>query len=125
VVSISTPLKDKVLSYQDLENLPIVCLEENTSTRKYIEDFLKEKQVTIQPEFALATSDMLIQFAMRNLGIACVVEDFALEKIKSGELFRLKFEEEIPAREFCIIYDEKVPSTKAAKALLDKMLQEK
>ncbi len=118
-------LKDKVLSYQDLENLPIVCLEENTSTRKYIEDFLKEKQVTIQPEFALATSDMLIQFAMRNLGIACVVEDFALEKIKSGELFELKFEEEIPTREFCIIYDEKVPCTKAAKELLSRMLQEK
>ena len=116
-------LKDRVLSYQDLENLPIVCLEENTSTRKYVEEFLKEKQVTIQPEFALATSDMLIQFAVRNLGIACVVEDFALEKLKTGELFELKFEEDIPGRDFCVVYDEKVPCTKAAKELLTRLLR--
>ena len=53
----------------------------NTSTRTYVEQFLASKQVTIRPEFELATSDMLIQFAVRNLGIASVVRNFAEEHL--------------------------------------------
>ncbi|MBO5372131.1 MAG: LysR family transcriptional regulator [Lachnospiraceae bacterium] len=118
-------LKNRVLSYRELENLPIVCLEENTSTRRFVEEFLKEQEVTIQPEFELATSDMLIQFAVRNLGVASVVEDFAFDKIQSGELFQLQFENDIPYRDFCVVYDAKVPCTRAAKELLSRLLQGK
>ena len=34
-----------------------------------------------------------------------MVEDFAGEYLKSGELFTLKFEHEIPKRQFCIVTD--------------------
>lgn len=115
-------LKGRKLSYAELEKLPIVCLEENTSTRRYVEDFLRKFDVKIQPEFELATSNMLIQFAVRSLGIACVVRDFAQEKLESGELFELYFESEIPPREICIVYDEKVPRTRAAEKLLGYLL---
>lgn len=115
-------LKGRILSYRELEELPIVCLEGSTSTRSYVEEFLHGMDVEIQPEFELATSNMLIQFAGRSLGIASVVRDFALEKIESGELFELQFEKQIPPRDFCIVYDEKIPRTKVAEKLLDKLL---
>lgn len=56
-------LKERMLGYEELMKLPVMCLEGNTSTRTYVEQFLASKQVTIRPEFELATSDMLIQFA--------------------------------------------------------------
>lgn len=115
-------LKGKVLRYQELEHLPIVCLEGNTSTRSYVEQFLSTRNVTIQPEFELATSDMLIQFASRSLGVASVVSEFAKEKISVGELFELKFEEKIPSRDICVVYNEKIPRTQAAEKLLEKLL---
>ena len=43
--------------------------------------------MTVSPEFELATSDMLIQFALRNLGIASVMEEFAKEYEEDGRLF--------------------------------------
>ena len=49
--------------------------------------FLEEEGVTVSPEFELATSDMLIQFALRNLGIASVMEEFAKEYEEDGRLF--------------------------------------
>lgn len=116
-------LKGGKLSYKELEHMPIMCLEGSTSTRKYVEEFLMGEGVQLRPEFELATSDMLIQFARRSLGIASVVEDFALEGIESGELFRLEFNKGIPKREFCIVWDERVPLTAAAEKLLD-FLQE-
>lgn len=111
-------LKGKKLSYSVLKDYPVMCLEGSTSTRYYVEQFLKEQDVSISPEFELATSDMLIQFAIRNLGVASVVRDFALEYVKAGELFELEFDKEIPPRQFCIISDERIPMSAAASKLL-------
>lgn len=112
-------LKGKKLSYRNLSELPVICLDTSTSTRHYVEHFLKEKDVALRPEFELATSDMLIQFAVRNLGIAGVVRDFAEKYLESGELFLLQFDAEIPRRQFCIVSDERIPMSAAAGRLLD------
>lgn len=112
-------LREEKLNYHILEQHAVMCLEGSTSTRHYVEQFLESQGVCIKPEFELATSDMLIQFAIRNLGIASVVSDFAEEYIKNGELFQLEFETEIPGREFCIVSDERIPMSAAAAKLLD------
>lgn len=112
-------LKGKLLSYKDLEQLPIMCLEGSTSTRSYVEHFLKEQDVELHPEFELATSNMLIQFALRGLGIASVMREFAQEYIDRGELFELTFDRRIPKREFCIITDERIPQSAASRKFLE------
>lgn len=115
-------LKDRKLSYRELTKLPVMCLEGSTSTRRYVEEFLAAQQVKLNPEFELATSDMLIQFAVRNLGIASVVKDFAEDYLKSGELFVLEFEEKVPTRQFCIVSDERIPISAAAGRLLSDLM---
>lgn len=117
-------LKGRVLSYQELEKFPVMYLEGTTSTRKYVEQFLLDQGVVLNPEFELATSEMLVQFAVRNLGIASVVEDFARKKIEQGELFELTFEQEIPTRQFCIVTNERLPVSPAAEKLLRFLLSE-
>lgn len=111
-------LKEKILKFKELEKLPIMYLEGRTSSRTYVEDFLKQKEVVLHPEFELATTGMLIQFALKSLGVASVVKDFALEGIASGELFQMKFEQEIPKREFCVATNERIPISSAAETLM-------
>ena len=114
-------LKGKRLEYKELEKLPTICLEHNTSTRRFIDAFLQANQVELQPEFELAMSDIIVKFAGRNLGIGCVVRDFAKEALASGELFELQFDRELPKRHFCIITGNNNPISTAARELL-KML---
>jgi len=57
--------KNKTLDLQELEKLPLITLERNTSTRTSMNDFLREKGIVMKPEFELSTSDMIVQFAMR------------------------------------------------------------
>ena len=111
--------KDKKLDFTDLERMPIICLEHNTSTRRYIDEFLKTKKVILNPEFELATSDTIVQFSIRNMGIGCVVENFAEKYIESDELFKLQFKQKIPKRRICVATSKKIPITNAAKKLLD------
>lgn len=114
-------LKGQMLQLSDLSLLPIICLEQNTSTRRYIDEYLKMNGVVLYPEFELATSDMIVQFTLRNLGIGSVVRNFAQRYLDTGELFELKFQEKIPKRNICIVSSDKNPMSTAARALLDMM----
>lgn len=110
-------LKERKLDYRELEELPLICLEGNTSTRKYVDRYLENNGVIITPEFELATSDMIVQFVMRNLGIGCVVEDFAKKQIENGDLIRLDFKVPIPERDMCLIVDQRSTMSVAAAKL--------
>ena len=95
--------KNRTLDLSVLETLPLICLEGNTSSKHYMEDFLSKNNVSLKPEFELATSDMIIQFALRSLGIGCVVKDFALPYLQSGKLFALRFNQMIPKRNLLLV----------------------
>ena len=113
------PYKNRMLDLQELEHMPIICLEGETSSRSYIDNFLRQNHVEIKPEFELATSDMIVQFTLRNLGVGCVVRDFAREYLDSGQLFELRFNQIIPKRHFCVVTDGKNPISAAAQNLLE------
>lgn len=113
--------KNKTLDLQELEGLPMIFLEENTSTRSYMNDYLLENGVVLQPEFELATSDMVVQFALRNLGVGCVVRDFAREALESGRLFELRFNKMIPKRSICVVKSGRAVLPAAAAKLLEIM----
>lgn len=110
--------KNRMLDLQELERLPIISLEGNTSTGKYMSEFLHRNEVELHPEFELATSDMIVQFALRSLGIGSVVRDFAQTYLEDGRLFELRFNKIIPKRQICVVTDEKAFISGAAKALL-------
>ena len=106
-----------------MEKVPLIMLDQDTSTRRYVQRFLKQRKVFVHPEFELATSDMIVQFALRNLGVGSVVRDFAKKELDSRELIELKLEEQLPQREFFVVTEEKGSSSLAAQELL-RMLSE-
>lgn len=110
--------KNRMLDLQELEKMPIIFLEGATSTRSNMDSFLQKNHVEIQPEFELATSDMIVQFALRNLGVGCIVRDFAQEYLDSGQLFELRFNKIIPRRQFCVVTGRKAPLSAAARNML-------
>ncbi|MBD5549214.1 MAG: LysR family transcriptional regulator [Lachnospiraceae bacterium] len=110
--------KNRMLDFKELESLPIISLEGNTSTKNYMDAFLLHSGVELRPEFELATSDMIVQFALRSLGVGSVVRDFAAEYLENGRLFELRFNKMIPKREICVVTDAGGPISRAAEELL-------
>lgn len=107
-------LASKKLALSELSNYPVIMLERNTSTRQYIDNFLSTNGVSIIPEIELATSDLLVQFARRGLGISCVVRSFAEADLENGSLFELSLEAEIPPRQIGIVKLRNTPLSAAA-----------
>jgi len=103
----------------ELASYPLICLEQNTSSRRHVDMFFASHNLKLSPEFELATSDLIVEFVKRNLGIGCVVENFARDAIAAGIICELPAAEPIPERNIRVICSGKAPTTKAASALLE------
>ena len=114
-------LEGRELDYRELKDYPCIFLEKKTSTRRFMDQYLEKEGVALEPEFELATSDMIVQFARRNMGIGCVMEGFAEDAIMRGEVFRLKFKQEMPLRHMCVVTGESSLISMPGRRLLDMM----
>ena len=112
-------LKGKKLDYSILGSMPCIFLEKNTSTRAFMDAFLSAKGMELTPEFELATSDMIVQFAKRNMGVGCVMDGFAKDAIAKGEVFELDFKEKMPLRHICVVTGENSLISLAGRKLLN------
>nr|WP_312580017.1 LysR family transcriptional regulator [Sedimentibacter sp.] len=115
-------LRGRSVELSELNNYPIISLENKTSTRKYVDDFLKKNGVILNPEFELAMSHMIVQFAKMSLGVGCVVRNFAEEMIADNELFELKLKNPVPERNICVVTKDGIPISPSGKKLLDMLM---
>lgn len=109
----------KSIGAEDLTGYPIMMLSGRTSTREYVRSMLGPDFP--KPDIELATSDLLLAFALRGIGIASIVEDFAAEPIKSGKLVKLNMEKPLPPRRFMLVYLKKLPLGAAAKQIISEI----
>ena len=101
-----------------LTDMPYIMIEGKTSSRLVIDKYLSDCGVEIRPEIELATSDLILEFAKKGMGLAFIMEDFAKEAIAAGELIKIKLTPEMPARNFNIVTMANVLQHSAAIKLL-------
>ncbi|MFT3951330.1 MAG: LysR family transcriptional regulator [Oscillospiraceae bacterium] len=116
-------IEHTVLPLRELEKLPVICLEKTTSARRAADEFLLENGVRLAPEIELATSELIVKFAQRSLGVGIVVRAFAAGEIEAGRLFALRLEKPFPPREICVVTNEKATMSVAAQKLHRLMLE--
>ncbi|MDD4796829.1 MAG: LysR family transcriptional regulator, partial [Eubacteriales bacterium] len=90
------------LSAAQLETLPLILLEGGTSTRAYVDAHFRALGIALVPEFKLATSSLIVQFVQRNLGIGCVVRDFARDALSRGAVQEVPLQQPLPGRQICV-----------------------
>lgn len=88
---------------KDIPSQELVLLEKGTSSRRYTDLQFEKRGCIASPKFELATSPLLVKFAQKNLGISCVVADFALEAIENGSVRKIKVKDPFEQRNLCIV----------------------
>lgn len=86
------------LGLSEIAELPLILLEEKANSRKYIEKYMSTKGIMIEPQIELGSHELLLEFAKYNLGVACVVKEFAREYLEGGEIVPIEMKERIPKR---------------------------
>jgi LysR family transcriptional regulator, transcriptional activator of the cysJI operon len=108
----------KPICFERLLELPLIFLEKKSNSRMYVERFIKKKGLQVSPVFELGSYDLVMNFAINNLGISCVIKEFAEEYLNSGVLHEVLLEEEIPSRSIGIVSLKSVPLSRAAEKFM-------
>ena len=107
-------LSRESIEFSEICKYPLIFLEPNSNSRKYVEKFFLSKGVKISPEFELGSYDLLLEFAKINLGVACVVKEFTKEYLDEGTIYQVKLKEDIPRRSIGICHLKSVPMSIAS-----------
>lgn len=110
-------LQDKKVSFRELLDYPILMLEKHTTTSEFLHSLFQQHELDLVPEIELTSNDLLLDLAKIGLGIA-FVPDYCMPKY-SDKLFCLDMENELPTRELAIVYNNRVPVSKATLEFLN------
>ena len=109
------------VSLQTLSRYPLMMLEKDNVTRSYIDDYLAENKVALQPEIEIGSMDFLIEFAKIGLGVALVIKNFIENELSCGLLNEVPVTPAIPARKIGIVMPKNLPLSIAAETFIDSL----
>lgn len=108
----------KSYTWEEMSKEPLILLEENSSSRHYINSQFEEKGIVLKPQIEIAAHDLLIRFASIHLGVSCVIEEFSKESLESGSIVRMPLTPPLPKRNIGYAYMQSAPLSVAAKEFL-------
>ncbi len=117
-------LKEKTLQLKDLQEYPLVMIEENTVFRKSLATYLQTVGVRLKPDTEACSFDLLKKLVVKGMGIGCVPREYCLAELESGELFELKTEPALPARGVGIVLANHLKLTYAMKQFVSSFNRE-
>ena len=91
-------LNDKVISLNELKNYPLIFQAKGSNTRNFLDNFLKEKNITLKPNIELASYSLVTEFCKAGFGIGYAVKEFVQKDLNEGKIFSIKIKENIPER---------------------------
>lgn len=101
-----------------LAGYPLMMMEKNNETRAYVDDWLADRQVVLQPEIEIGSLDFLIDFARIGLGVALVINNFVTEELRRGLFFEVPISPVIPPRKVGIVTPKNLPLSIAAETFI-------
>lgn len=109
-------LKGKMLTRRELASYPLIMLEKLSNTRRTTDEEFMRSGVVLDPEIALCSHDLMVDFARINLGISCVTREFTQ---LDGDLFELELDEPLPARKLCLCSLDSAAPSEAKRRFID------
>lgn len=114
-------LTDHPLTYQEVAQYPMICLENGTSGRLYLETLFASHGVHLQPDIELSSADLIIPMAEQNMGIGFVPRIFAEHSLRCKRVVELTFDEPFPARSICLLSDPQRPYSLACQKFMEEL----
>lgn len=98
------PLEDEIIKLSELVDYPILMLDKDNNSSKYLHSIFMKHSIDLIPNMELKDNDLLLDLAREGLGIAFVPE-YCLPKDEE-KLITIEMFETLPKRKIIAAYDE-------------------
>lgn len=102
-------LRGERISLKNLQEMPLLMIEENTVARHALTSFLNTLGISLYPDIEVANWDLMVKLAVKGMGVGCVPREYCLKQLESGELFELNTQPALPVRGVGIVLARNTP----------------
>lgn len=107
------------IKLKNIDQYPLLLLEDLSNTRRYIDDYAHHNGVVLKPIIELGSSDLLLDFARINLGLSYVIREFTKNNIDNKTVFEIPVDPPVPKRAVGMVKLKNVALSHAAKSFTD------
>ena len=107
----------------ELQELPIISLGKETSTRQFHQQFFMDHNLTFRPEMTAATTDQILPMVQHNLGIGFYPKKLTSHAFERKEIVEIPLYESLPEREICLLQNSTHSLSLAAQKFIELLLQ--
>lgn len=111
-------LADRTNQLADLQQYPIVSMQEGSATEAYLSNLFQKQGLTFEPDIEVTNTELAIQVVENNLGLGILPWQNIRERVERGTLFPIPLAEEIPERDVYVLTGKTVPLSNAAKVFI-------
>ncbi|MDU2063862.1 MAG: LysR family transcriptional regulator [Sporomusaceae bacterium] len=108
---------------KDLVEFPFILLEKNSTTRRYVSDFLAAQNINLAPEIELGSLDLCLDFARAGLGLTFAVREFITKDLTENKLREIALTQTLPPRQIGLLTHSRIPLSAAAQTFCELLLQ--
>ena len=105
------------LSVGELTSLPLILLEERSSTRRAVERAIEALGGKLSPAFELCSVDLVAECAKAGLGVGCVTKEYIGKELAEGSLCEVPLSFPLPRRRIAMATLEGMPPSFATAKL--------
>ena len=96
--------KNKKLSIQDLEQMPLLLLNKGTVLRSNFDDFCTKYKLNIHPMMELDSNALIKDFTQEGFGVSLLTKEHIKKELDEGKLFLLDLDIPLTQRYLGVIY---------------------
>lgn len=86
------------INIQDLKKYPLLIQKSPSNTRAYLDNYLKEHNISIVPKMEIVSYNLIMDFASSGFGIAYATKEFVANELKTKKLYEIKVEPQVKKR---------------------------
>lgn len=110
---------DKTYSLAEIAKLPLILLEKEAGSRRFLEDCFLTQGIRLEPEIELASYELLISLAKIGLGVAGITEEFSKNELSMGIVRKLKVDGDLPTRAVSMLTHKNTAPSMATRKFMD------
>ena len=112
-------LKGRELTLRELQQYPLLLMEEHTVAREAFELYAGSHNVSLKPAAEVNSWGFMKQLVVSGMGIGCIPREYSLNKMENGSIFELNVTPKMPMRSVGIALPKDSNTSFALKLFID------
>ena len=112
-------LKDEETALETLKKYPLILMEENTVSRKSLDNFFHSVGIEMTPSIEVGSWDLMKRLVIKGMGVGVIPREYVAQLLEEGTLFEVKTDVALPIRSVGMLLPKHKPTSYALHAFTE------